>query len=159
MVKTCQTSIKQSTQKRGKENVLMEDPSPGKKTKSPTAEHKGNKSNSQHTPLLSQEAYEIRKGEEHLKRTLSQEELTYTTCPEIEVDATSLTPFACKMNSIFFLKAFRAFCASCHVGTLMNGNFQHIDANTQRPLWLEGEIGLLKNILSLNYNCNINPTR
>jgi hypothetical protein len=76
----------------------MEDPSPGKERNHQQQSTKGNKSNSQHCPL-SQEAYKIRKRGGTPQRTLNQEELSLTTCLEVEVDATSLTPFACKMNS------------------------------------------------------------
>jgi hypothetical protein len=55
----------------------------------------------------------------------------------------SPTPFTYKMNTKSKNKGFQSpshFHASCHID---EKNSLLIDANTQRPLWLEGEINLL----------------
>jgi hypothetical protein len=72
MMKTCQTSLKQSTQKRVKKITRWKDPNPGKKKKSPRGvDHEGNMNISSTQTLLSQGTYEIRRGEEHLKEHLA----------------------------------------------------------------------------------------
>jgi hypothetical protein len=72
MMKTCETSLKQSTRKRGKKITRWKDPNPGKKKKSLTGvDHEGNMNRSSTQIPLSQGTYEIRRGEEHLKEHLA----------------------------------------------------------------------------------------
>jgi hypothetical protein len=65
MMKPCQSNKNQSTHKRGNTRNKMEGPM-SKKTNEPPkmADHKGTSSSQSGNPLLLQEAYQIRKGED-----------------------------------------------------------------------------------------------